>query len=120
MSSKTYGSMDGFGFKVIATGEFIDEGYLVTAYIVRLSPEALITYRKIWKAYSIPEYLFSKYYDSREEWELYIKENDRLRKEWKDKIKKLIGLEDDADKDIIITANIVEIFTIIIAEEVRK
>lgn len=110
MSSKTYGSMDGFGFKVIATGEFIDEGYLITVHSIRLSPEALNAWYMS-KTHECPEY-----YDSREEWEAYKAEKGQLRREWEERIAKLIGYESGGDSRFCITQSVSEIFTIVIME----
>ena len=110
MLNKTYGSMDGFGFRVIATGEFIDQGYLITVHSVRLSPEALNAWYMS-KTHECPEY-----YDSREAWEAYKAEKGQLRREWEDRIAKLIGYESGGDSSFCVTQSVSEIFTIVIME----
>lgn len=112
MSKKVYGNIKGFGLIEISTGEFIDEGCLITAHTVRLSPEALNAWHTS-KAYEDPED-----YDSRQEWEAYKAEKDRLREEWQRKVKRLIGLGDDNDRKFFITQNVSEIFTIVTMERV--
>lgn len=104
MSSKTYGSMDGFGFKVIATGEFIDEGYLITVHSIRLSPEALGIWH-ISKTKGVPSV-----HDA------YKSGKKQLHREWEDKIAKLIGYESSGDSGFSVTQNVSNIFTIVIME----
>lgn len=110
MLNKTYGSMDGFGFRVIATGDFIDQGYLITVHSIRLSPEALNAWYTS-KVKGAPAF-----YESREAWEAYKAEKEQLRREWEERIAKLIGYESGEDSSFCITQSVSEIFTIVIME----
>lgn len=110
MSNKTYGSMDGFGFKVIATGEFIDQGYLITVHSIRLSPEAL----NVWYTSKVRDH--PSFHETIEAWKAYKAEKERLRREWEDRIAKFIGYESGRDSSFCVTQSVSEIFTIITME----
>lgn len=110
MSNKTYGSMTGFGFKVIATGEFIDQGYLITVHSIRLSPEAL----NAWYTSRVTHYPSSC--NTIEALKSYKAEKEKLRREWEDRIAKLIGYESGGDSSFCVNQSVSEIFTIVIME----
>lgn len=110
MSNKTYGSMSGFGFKVMATGEFIDQGYLITVHSIRLSPEALNAWYTS-KVKGAPAF-----HESREAWEAYKAEKEQLRREWENRVAELIGYVNSGDSSFCVTHNVGDIFTIVIME----
>lgn len=110
MLSEVHGSVDGFGFGVIATAKFVDKGYFVTVYSIRLSTVAL----DAWYASEVLGVPF--FCTSQRAWEVYKAEKEQLRREWENRVGELIGYVSSEDSSFCVTHNVGEIFTIVIME----
>lgn len=110
MLSEVHGSVDGFGFGVIATAKFIDKGYFVTVHSIRLNAVAL-------NAWYASEVLGAPFFcTSQRELEVYKAEKEQLRRELENRIAELIGCVNSGDSSFCVTHNVGDIFTIVIME----
>lgn len=110
MLSEVHGSVDGFGFGVIATARFTDKGYFVTVHSIRLSDVAF-------NAWHASEALGAPLlHTSQRAWEAYEAEKERLRREWENRMAELIGYVSSEDSSFYVTHNVGNIFTIVIME----
>lgn len=110
MLSEVHGSVDGFGFGVIATARFVDKDYLVTVHSIRLGAVAL----NAWYASEALDVPF--FCTSRRAWEVYKAEKEQLRREWENRVAELIGYVSSEDSSFCVTHNVGDIFTIVIME----
>lgn len=110
MLSEVHGSVDGFGFGVIATARFADKGYFVTVHSIRLSDVAF----NAWYASEILDVPF--FYTSQRVWEVYKAEKEQLRRKWENRMAELIGYVSSEDSSFCVTHNVGDIFTIVIME----
>ena len=100
---------DKFNIDIIADGTFQDEGYDIRTVIIRLSCTALNEWLNtdVYNCWDV--------YDTREEWELYKKTKDDLRKKWEQKVLHLLSSSNISEiEGYNISQNVTEIFTVVV------
>ncbi len=101
---------DDFGFEVITEGSFQDDGFTVSAIVIRLSCTAM----NDWCLASIVSNRYT--FKTREEWERHKAKKEKQLKAWERKI--LDKLKFEADTGYSITQSVGEIFTAVLFEEI--
>lgn len=100
--------MDGdFGFNMVTYGWFIDSGYMVNVYVVRMMGRA------------INDYILSDVNLGDRENMAWVSAATRRRAEWEKKVLDLLGFRRTAETSAAITEVLSEIFTIVTMERIK-
>lgn len=100
--------MDGdFGFNMVTYGWFIDSGYMVNVYVVRM------------KGRAINDYILSELNLGDQGSTAWVTAQMRRRAEWEKKVLDLLGFRRTAETSAAITEVLSEIFTIVTMERIK-
>lgn len=105
---------DGFGFEIIAKGQFVDQGCSVKTIVIRLNGSAMNEWHK-----SANLNLSDIMYEPIEEFEERQARRERLREDWEREILQKLNFAKNDNTSACITQNVAEIFTVVLMEQVE-
>lgn len=97
-----------FGFDMVTYGWFIDSGYMVNVYVVRM------------KGRAVNDYILSDVSLGDQENTAWVSAQTRRRAEWEKKVLDLLSFRRTAGTSAIITEVVSEIFTIVTMEQIGR